>query len=131
MKTTDFLDFFEFETNLSDKRTRIRSNQCSVLVNKKNQTYYFRFEGFKYKFLKIGKAQGAIFFVLNNDSGIKSSNSSGRGKTIAYYSQQAVTTMLTLLDADFKNQPNYRCLFDFEIVSENDNEKVLRFREKI
>lgn len=129
MKTVDFLDFFEFKNNAKGRGRKIEDNQCSVLINDKNNTYYFRFpkDNYGYNKLKIGKSNGNIYFVLNKIEGIEGkSHSNSSSNTMSFANKEAVITMLNILYPNY-NKKHHKCIFEFEIVDRNADEKVLRF----
>ena len=129
MKTVDFLDFFEFENKVKGQGRKIEDNECSVLVNEKNNTYYFRFpnDKFGYNKLRIGKSNGSIYFVLNKKNGIVGKNHTNQSSnTSSFANKEAVITMLKILDPSY-NKKHHKCIFQFEIVDRNADEKVMRF----
>lgn len=132
MKTTDFLDYFEFENQPGGRRRQIKGNECSVLYNTKNMNHYFRFSDSRYKYLKIGKANGNIFFVLNNDSGIvgRIDHKGSKNPTIAFNNKDAVATILAIMSDDWKPKENYKCMLEFEKLEQDNNSLVLKLIKK-
>jgi hypothetical protein len=132
MKTVDFLDYFEFEPKAGGRGRTIQENECSVLYNTKNMNYYFRFAGSRYKYLKIGKAQGGIFFVLNNESGIygRVDHKGSKKPTIAFNNKEAVQTILAIATNDFNPKENYKCILEFDKIEQDSNVLVLKLNNK-
>ena len=131
MKTVDFLDFFEFENQSKGRGKKIEDNQCSVLVNKKNNTYYFRFVDLGFEYLRVGKSNGNIYFVLNKKDGIKGNiskySTAKRSNTIAFSNKTAVLTMLDLLEKSQYDKTYHKCIFEFEIIDYTEENLVLKF----
>ena len=126
MKTIDFIDFMDFSQSKRGRGQGIQENQCSVLINAKNNAYYFRFAGQKFKYLKVGKMNGKLCFVLNNKDGVRGTQHTSGGTT-AYNGKEMVFTLMKIIHNEF-NQKNFKATLNFDIIDNTVEHQVFVFK---
>jgi hypothetical protein len=126
MKTTDFIDFMEF-TSPNRGPHRINDNECSVLLNDKNNTFYLRFKGDEFKYLRLGKLNGRLCFMLNNDSGILGQVHASGGST-SYAGKEMLFTVLKIVLPDH-DKKYLRARIKFDKIEETPDHIIFIFKE--
>jgi hypothetical protein len=126
MKTMDFINFMDF-SSMKKGGKGIGDNQCSFVVNEKNNTYYFRFKGSKFEFVKIGQLQGKVCFVLNKKEGVKGQIHQN-SDSIAFTGKEMMFTILKIIHGNF-NKSLFKGMLFLDKIEESEDAVIFLVKD--
>lgn len=126
---SEIIEFFDLGTNPSRGNRGINQNEASILMNRKNSTYYLRMNDLdvvNYTKLKAGKLGGSIYLVLNNHEGIVFRKRTNSSKSSEFNNRDLVRLIARILSPESLGEEKYNAIIQLESVEKNHSESIFR-----
>jgi hypothetical protein len=127
----ELIEIIEVKSTRGSRSKGLQENECGLLYNEKNNTYYVRIgekQTTKFDHLLLGRLNSSLYLILKKEGGIKASKRVKRATSVEFVNKELVELIIRAFSPESFGKKRILARMDYDVVEETHTELVLKIK---